>query len=215
MIETSLSSNFTLVRLLGNELLPSICQLKISIQLDLNTRDQEQADYLKAIKFWIDNVLNRSIIYHPRTDIDTTTFEKTANNVIMAPDEPNDYHICILLHNKLNAIGHDKVKISQTEFTSDLGEGFTCTVSGDITDWLPDLEEWIGLASIFDQPWWYRSDGSTIDFSSEPGDNIAKLRSSIAINLLSYVSDHNEKTEHMAEILKPNFFKPTIIQNDE
>ena len=71
MIETTLSAKFQIVRLLGGELLPSVCNVKIYIQLALHNNDKEQADHLKAIKFWIDNVLNRSIIYCPRTDIDT------------------------------------------------------------------------------------------------------------------------------------------------
>jgi hypothetical protein len=214
MIETTLHSNFQLVRLLANELIPSSCKIKLAIQLDSGTDDQDQADYLKAIKFWIDNVLNNSIIYYPGTTVDTSTFEQTANNVILSPDEPNDYHLCILLHTKLNAIGNSRVKIQKTEFSSDLGDGFECSVSGDMNDWLPPQSEWIGEPSIFAQPWWHRSDGSTIDFPSEPGDNIERLKTSIAIDLLSYVSTTKNTTEKSAEIIKPSF-KLKLIQNDE
>jgi hypothetical protein len=215
MIETTYCSSFRLIRLLGSELVASTCDLSIHIEVEqlVDSNDQESA--LKAIKLWLDQYIDSTIAYFPGTQHDTTLFEQMSNNVMMTPDEPNDYHMCILLHSKLNAIGLNHVKITKTEFASDTGEGFKCSMSGDTSDWLPPQEKWMGNNSILKEPWWKRSDASTIDIPYEQGDDVETIKKSLIVDLYSMVNDgsHSAK-EQQAEIIKPAF-KLKLVKDDD
>jgi len=215
MIETIFCSTFRLIRLIGPGLLSSTCDVAIHLEMNPIANDQDQETALKAMKLWLEDLIDNTIVYYPGTKHDTTLFEEIANNVMLTPDEPNDYHLCILIHSKLNAIGRGQVKVTKTEFSTDTGEGFKCIMTGDVGSWLPSQDEWMGSKSIFDQPWWSRSDGSTLDIPYEQGDNIDQIRKSISIDLHSMVGDKREdEPEKQAEIIKPPFNLKLVKDDD-
>lgn len=212
-MQTTFTSNFSLIRLLDKSLVPSNCEVKIHLEIEPAGDDRKQEACLKAIKLWLENYLDGSIAYYPGTTVDTTLFEDIANNIILTPDEPNDYHLCILLHSKLNAIGQNLISISKTEFASDKGEGFSCSISGSTSEWLPSNKDWMGEDAIFDQPWWVRKDGSTIDLPYHQGDDKDLIRQAVLIDLVGMVIDDQPSQEQNAEIIKPAF-KLKLIDND-
>lgn len=215
-METSLKSNIRIMRLLGRDLVPSDCDVTIHLSISAGDDSDLQERSLKAIKFFIENCIDCSISYWPGTAANVELFEHLSNNILFTPEEPNDYHMCLLLHSKLNAIGRGHITISKTEFTSDTSEGFTCSISGPLTEgWLPTNEEWMGTPTIFDRPWWERPDGSTIDIPFETGDNIIDIRKNLTVDLIDMLNDSpsDDKSE-MAEIIKPSF-KLKLVKDDE
>ena len=214
-METTYTKNFRLLRLLDDELTSSDCNITLHLEMKDTSDFELQGNILKAMSLWFDSFIDHSIAYFPGTSVDTTLFENITNNVIHAPEEPNDYHMCILLHSKLNAIGQGLVIVSKTEFSSDTSSGFKCAFSGETNDWLPTNEEWMGEHSFFKQPWWGRSDGSTFDVPYTQGDDVGHVQETIAINLIELVNKANvEKKVQPAEIIKPAF-KLKLITNDE
>lgn len=218
-METAFKSNLRLIRLLGRDLIPSDCEVTIHLTISKADADEHE-NSLKAIKFWLENFVDCSISYWPGTEVDVTMLEHLSNNVILTPEEPNDFHMCLLLHSKLNAIGRGHIIISKTEFTSDTSEGFTCSKSGDLEPgWLPTNDEWMGIPAVLNKPWWERSDASTIDIPYEAGDNILEIAKNLSIDLFELINDKKEqnlekKSEQLAEIIKPSF-KPRLIKEDE
>lgn len=214
-METSYTSNFRLIRLLGSELVPSDCEVTAHLQMNDTADDNLQENILKSIQLWFDGFLENSVAYCPTTDIDTTMIEKISNNIILTADEPNDYHLCVLLHSKLNAMGRGAVTVTKTEFSSDAGQGFKCSFSSNVDDWLPSNQEWMGDKTFFDKPWWARSDGSTFDVPYEDGDDINSFREVVAIDLVSMVSGNtDDEKPQQAEIIKPAF-KLKLIKDDD
>ena len=215
-METIVSSSFRIIRLLGNDLVPSDCTIEITIELEPSVEDDDlQENSLKAIKFWIENFLDTSVVYFPGTTINIKLLEEISNNVIITPEEPNDYHLCILLHSKLNAVGCGAVKVSKTKLYTDTGEGFSCIFSGGTDEWLPNNKDWMGTKTFFDKPWWARSDASTMDMPYEDGDDIESVKKSIVVNLIDIVNAKSKDSPvQYAEIIKPAF-NLKLIDNDE
>lgn len=214
-METTLTFNFRLIRLLDHDLVPGECEITLHLGLSSDGDTVIQENCLKAIKFWLDTVLESSIAYWPGTDVDTKLFEKISNNIILTPEEPNDYHMCLLLHSKINAIGQGHVIVNKTEFSSDTGDGFKCAFSGDISNWLSMEKDWMGVKNVFEQPWWLRKDCSTLDMPYEDGDDVVYIKEALTIDLLDMmgakIEESNDKT---AEIIKPAF-KLKLIKDDE
>lgn len=214
-METTLTFNFRLIRLLDHDLVPGDCEIILHLGLSQEGDTEIQENCLKAIKFWLDTILDSSIVYWPGTDVDTKLFEKISNNIILTPEEPNDYHMCLLLHSKINAIGQGHVLVNKTEFASDTGDGFKCAFSGDIGPWLSTERNWMGVQNIFEQPWWLRKDGSTLDIPYEDGDDIVHIKESLTIDLLEILGSKTiDSTNQSAEIIKPAF-KLKLIKDDE
>lgn len=202
LLQQTYTNSFSIIRLLDNKLYSNKC----SIKLDLNMLNQESsttAERTTAIKqmdYWINNILDQSIFYHVVDEIDTGMFSHLDNNIIFSPGETHDHVLMLLLHCKLNAIGQGHVSVSQIEFLSDMNKTLVHRFSGDSAAKFPSNQEWVGPVGFFDQPWWLRSDGSTMDVILEPGeDRHCKPDILIDLDLV------NQQQLHTAEIIKPNF----------
>lgn len=214
-MNTKMSTNFQILRLLENRLCSSECHLEIELDLNHETPPDIAKNKLKAIRFWLSEFVHGCIAYDVHTEIDTTLLEEVANNIMLCPDEPQDYLLLMLLHSKLCAIGGEEVGIRSTSLITDTGEGFSNTVEGSIGDWLPDIDQWIGEKRFWNLPWWSREDSSTVDLIPEDGDDL-DIKPHIGENLLELVSDDPkvEEKSQPAEIIKPTF-KPRIIDGQD
>lgn len=215
MMEVAYTTNLRLIRLLDNEFISSDCEVVLHFEVKENNDAQLQENIIKSMQLWLHDFVDHGIVYFPGTSIDTTVFESVTNNIIHTPDQPDDYHMCVLLHSKLNAIGQGVVVIKKTEFCADTSSGFKCSVNGTVDEWLPSNTDWMGEHTFFDQPWWNRPDGGTFDLPYTQGDDVGHVRDMLTIDLIKLVSAEVTDTpvKH-AEIIKPAF-KPKIITNDD
>jgi hypothetical protein len=220
VIATSLTTQFSLVRLIHNDLRSSNCELSLDLDIivepNKNTKllggDHELA--LKSMKFWLETILNQSVVYNVYTDVPTTLFEVIGNHLMFSPGEPDDYLMTSLIHAKLNAIGQGHVIVNSATFQADTGYGFSNTTIGNPCMVLPSIDEWMGENRFYDLPWWDRPDGSMIDVHAEEDEDVTK-KPDIFIDIASrFKPDTSIILDKPAEIIKPNF-KPVVIDNNQ
>ena len=203
VLEQTYTNSFSIIRLMDNRLYSNRC--KISLELDLlNSTStgslQEGSVALKKIDRWITTVLDQSVFYHVADDVDTGMFSHLENNIIFSPGETYDHMLAMLLHCKLNAIGQNHVRIVQIELSSSMNKNLVHRFSGNAAEKFPSNSEWVGTTSYFSEPWWLRSDGSTMDMIVEPGED-PNRKPDILIDL----DVEKQQQLHTAEIIRPNF----------
>ena len=209
-------ADFRIMRLLDDHLMASDCRMEFVIDIEPNTRLAKER--IKAMKLWIESFLDGCVAISAGSDIDTTTFEKISNNVMICPDHPHDYLLLLLIHSKMNAIGGGEIIVQQSTLSADSGEGFSNTVSGTTEEWLPSMSEWMGPRHFHDRPWWERSDSSTMDMKPEDDDDLSDIPE-LGMDLISLVSskqaaEDKDASGNVAEIIKP-VFRPRIITADD
>ena len=214
MLETKMHTRFDLLRLLEGRLVSSQCELAVEIDIPAGTNHRMAKQRLKAMRFWLDQLVDGAVAFNVQTDIDTTFLEQVSNNVMMCPDEPHDYLILCLLHSKMQAIAADDITVGSTMLMSDCNEGFTNTLHGHANDVLPSMEEWIGKRSFHDLPWWKRADTSTLDMKPMDDDDLSVIPD-IGKDILELVSDpcgesENPEPTQPAEIIRARF-KPRLV----
>lgn len=220
--ETMLHLTFKIIRLIGNRLEASFCDLDLDISINNKNSKNTAPIRMKAIKMWIESFVDGCVCYDATTDIDIGMLSEVSNHIMMCHDEPHDHILLQLLHTKLSTIGGDEIIITASSLSSDTGEGFSCRVSGSIGECLPSMKEWIGDKNYHQSPWWYRDDSSTIDLI--PGDDadlgdipvlgedMFSIIQSMDVSALK--DDSNTKNAETSEIIKP-VFKPRIIENED
>jgi hypothetical protein len=220
-METKLRHRFRLIRILENRLFASDCEIESNILVNPLSDHQEIHIHLSAMKLWLDEFVDGCIAFTPDSDVNTNWTDSVENTVMLTPTEPKDHIILALIHAKLCTIGANSVKILKTHFFADTGHGFSSSLSGPADEWLPSMSEWIGPRHFHSEPWWFRSDCSTIDLQPNPNDdlsNIPDLGGSLVdmikanFNVDEFNDDSNNKTK-MADIIKPTF-KPRLVDND-
>jgi hypothetical protein len=212
-------TSFSLVRLLDSTLVSSNIDYYAEMEFAGDSTPEEQSVVLIKMKNWIDLFVDECIAYCPSSDISVETIAGVDNHKMMCPDEPYDHVLLALLHAKINAIGGDTLSVAYSHLTSDYNDGFGVWLDGDPDGMLPSLTEWMGKRTYFNQPWWYRGDGSMIDKPASDDDDVS-VKPEILIDLdmdlhLSITTINGEPLpgKEPAEIITPNF-KPTIVQDD-
>ena len=191
-LQQTLKEEFNLFRLIDNNLTFNKCQLIFDIKFNSNSTKIARENSFKSIHIWIKNVINNSLAYNVfnSNNIDISELK---NPLIFCPAEPHDYLMLYLIHSKINAIGQGNVIITRTSFCAD--DMLSFSYSGNAANELPDISTWMGAYTYFDNPWWTRSDGSTIDMPADEYDDLNN-KPDILIELC-----HTST----AEIIKPNF----------
>ena len=204
-IVQTINKTITLTTLIGKKFYATTCEFEIDLQFTSDTSTEQHVRAFKNIQYWFDRVLSQSIIYNIFGDEDTDIFETIENNLVFAPDEPHSYLILLLVHSKLNAIGGDSVRCSETRLKTYESPGSSSVMSykfsGDAGQHLPSNEAWVGSPAFYDSPWWCRSDGSTIDVLYEEGDNVD--------NKPEILIDFEPKPAQTAKVVRPTF---TVIK---
>lgn len=161
-------------------------------------------ELIGSMKFWLDNFVNNSIIVSP---IFSDDFSNATNPVILCPGQPDDILMAVLILAKLRALGSGIIKVNSIRIKSNTSYGFQNTISGDLSDILPTIDNWMGERRFFDQAWWDRNDISTMDVDCGPDQDPKKPPEGLGIK----IKDLLEGKE--AEVIKHNF-KPVIINGD-
>lgn len=211
---TTLTSYHSLIRLMNNSLDVSNCTMDFVIGLVPGHDRKLQSMYVSQMKLWLDNVFEGSILMPMNKDYDPKLFVELDNNLVFCPDDPYDIIVQVLVHSKLNAIGRGLVMIERSHIASDKGNGFGTWFDGDPDELLPSQDEWMGEYRYFEQPWWHRPDGSTIDIMASPADDISKKPDILLdIENIGKARTTQPSDDGQAEIIKPNF-KPRIVTDD-
>lgn len=211
---TTLTSYHSLIRLMNNGLDVSNCTMDFVIGLVPGQDRKLQSRYISQMKIWLDNMFDGSILIPMNKDYDAKLFVELNNNLVFCPDDPYDIIVQVLVHSKLNAIGRGLVMIERSHIASDQGNGFGTWFDGDPDELLPAQDDWMGEHRYFDQPWWHRPDGSTMDIMALPSDDVSKKPDILVdIDLLDKSRTEDPTDGGKAEIIRPNF-KPRIVTDD-
>lgn len=203
----------TTVRLVDNMLLPS--RLKIRCEV-YPSKDPKRNDFdfaFNKIRFWLDTVVARAVVFGRSNDnaaeimLDDHGRNRTANPLMLCPDEPTDDHFAMLLQAKMTALSAGAMEFGSVEVRSDNVSGLIFTYIGHHSESLPDVDDWIGERTYFDLPWWERDDASTMDVV--PGED-----SDLSVPPpWAYSLDFLRQPVHTGEdqvIVRPDF-TPTVI----
>lgn len=159
---------FTTIRL-SDQFVPSTITIKAEL-LSINDDGMDDFDLaITKVRFWLDTIVSRAVIFTRGNTValDMLLNEEgrnRSNNVLMlTPSTPTDDHLAVLLQAKLSALAGPNLSFGSVEISSNNAEGMTFTFVGSHETVLPSMEEWIGVHSYFDKPWWNRNDASTID----------------------------------------------------
>jgi hypothetical protein len=206
-VKTQFKTTFNLNRLLDGDFVASKC--RINVEFSFNDVEPSRLGHetrLKAMKYWVEEILNQSVAYYIGTECNTEIFESIGNHLVFCPEEPDDYLMALLIHAKLKAIGSKYINVESVKFETDTSMGFNHISVGDPLEDLPTIDNWMGEKRFFNRPWWDRDDGSMIDVYFEEGDDLAKKPDILIEILAQFMNKVPIKNEDKtAEIIRPNF----------
>lgn len=203
---------FKSIRILENSLLSSVSSVKAEIISSDDATDIDIKTVLDKIHFWFDSIVGQSVMFERDNEFAINLMftelgiARTDNIPMVLPAIPSDDVLARILHAKMNALGNGKVMFGMLEINSD--NDFTITFTGFGEDELPDMETWIGERSYYDQPWWSRNDGSTLDIIPEDDADLS-TPPNIGVDL-SFIDSRYKPQEEVAIILRPRF-SPEVI----
>lgn len=207
----SWTSRFHVNRIYDNYLFTSVIEIKADLLFyDEDEYDPEEFDVgIAKINYWIDNVVDDSIVFSKDNTWAYKSFiNKTLNNIILCHDEPSDDVLAILLKAKLNALVIEAFEVEQVELRSNNNDGLIFTFSGNSHTYLPEMEDWIGKHTYFSVPWWYRNDASSMDIIPRKNADLNKVPE-FAYSL-DFIEDAH-KPQKLAKIIKHEF-RPKVIK---
>lgn len=218
------SKTFRATRIIGNVLYPTKFKMSTDIWLDFDGLNSEEQDYhlnlaISKFNFFVDQILDMSIVFCSTNDWAVNSFLNLGlpavdNQIVLAPKEPSDDHLAMLMQCKISSLGKGYVFSSGLKLTSDTSRGLAFTFVGDALHVLPDMKEWVGERSFFKTPWWGRDDASTLDITPATDDNLEDLPS-FAYSLDFLGEMFKEQSEvSQPKVIRPTF-KPKIIRNED
>lgn len=202
-----------IIRLIESAFIPSWIEIRAEVHPNEDAESEDLDLAFAKIRYWYEEIVSRSIstCYINEEGLTmlvdpATGRNRSANILMLTPDEPSDEHLAVLFQSKMNALSNGAVMFGPTEIRSDNTMGLAFTFFGEGQQVLPTLQDWMGERNWFDRPWWERDDGSMIDLMP-PEDADLSVIPSWAMNL-----DHvgRPKAASGAVVLRPDF-RPTII----
>jgi hypothetical protein len=127
-----------------------------------DSRDQNIA--LDRIKYFVQHQLESSVFINGNNRAQCELLSRAGVRLTTLPEEPVDQVVGIMLHCKLNAITEDRMIVTQTEISSELGENIA---------YLHDDDEQLG--PLLDAGWWQDSDASHCDRQLISTDNVVTM----------------------------------------
>lgn len=200
-----------IVRMIGNNLIPSVIKVGADVHptADASTDDLQRC--MAKINFWFSNIVSRCVAFSYNNDVALGMFvgeggtNRTDNMLLIAPGEPTDDMLAILFQSKMKALCNGVIDFEVVDIKSDNTLGLGFTFIGHSSNVLPTMEDWVGLPNYFDEPWWSRNDGSTIDVCPPPETDLTK-KPQWAFNL----DVLNSKSSEEGTIIHHEF-RPTVI----
>lgn len=135
-------------------------QLKM---MTVSNDTHEQNVAYERVKYWIDNILDSSILI-PSSNQKIMAFTETGQRLVTLPEEPVDQVIGIMLYCKLNAITEGKLIITDVEISSQQGDNMI---------YLHNESENLGPFGA--DGWWQDSRPKCANIRHQPNDKIIEL----------------------------------------
>lgn len=165
--------------------------------MDASDSDTVAAQFNQNVSFskvlyFLSDIFDESILFENNHKDDIFKYLSTYdNNLVVLPDL-SEGTIVTALHRKLNSISHETTRVQHVKLCDtdlDLTYKYTCTTEADeLSDGLPDITEWMGEFSYWEEPWWSRNDQLTWDHAA---------------------ANEQEWTEHKGRDLNGDEFNPT------
>ena len=208
----SFEHTLSVVRIIGDNIVPSNITIKSEIYpLRDNLQDEEFDLSLSKIKFWLETIVSRCVVFSRNNPIALKLMldengKNICNNLLMLlPFEPTDEQMAIVFQAKLAALSSGFMAYGDVQIKSSNYSDLTFTFVGDPDDLLPDMNEWVGPISYFDKPWWHRDDSSTLDVIPPEGSDLNEKPSwAYSLDFLSQTFKPKIETDIRG-------FKPVII----
>jgi hypothetical protein len=177
LIEVDFDFDFSVVRVMEDQILPTRLNGVAHIVIGPDADEEMVNNGIERVQFWIRQIVDGAIMFCPHNDIAMSMIygeegPRFTNLIIMTPDEPLDEHIAVLVKSKLTALGAGAFIVSSIRVKSSDAGGLNFKFSGDDTEQLPEMGDWVTVPNWFKVPWWRRCDGSTIDLSPSEKDDI-------------------------------------------
>ncbi len=206
----SFSIDISLMRFIGNTLIPSLLSLNVAIERGEDADDNAIELALTKWRYYLDNIISKGIAFSKDNSqamdilIDENGTSRTSNLFILTPQEPSDEMLGSLFQAKFNALGEGNLIASSVEIASDNLHGLSFTLIGDHSTFLPTtVEEYLGGPSFWEKPWWMRDDASSID--------VLKMSEDAPSPSWAYSLDFLDRTAKTKSILTRPVFRPTVI----
>lgn len=200
-------NHFDAMRIMDKKMLIANWEVTFDVML-LDTDDDFDLTYIVTkINYFFDVLLHDCIMFSADNEWASEMISECANNFVLTPGEPTDDLLTILLYNKLNRLVGDSVEIGYLEVSSNHSGGLSFIYTGELTDSLPDIKEWVDGKYYFNEPWWNRDDASTFDLKPDEDDDLS-IPPKFAYKL-DFLSEP-VKSKGKAKVVKPDF-KPKVI----
>jgi len=204
------STKFKGIRVIDTEMYSTEWSLVTDIVPNPKASDEDFNFALNKIKFWLEQILEGSVMFSSNNKWAVSSFMSKASNVsVLCPHEPTDDHLNTLFVSKINALGTGILTAGFLELTSDTSAGLTFIYVGDDAPYMPTMKEWIGKRSYFAEPWWDRNDASSIDVVPKRGVDLTDTPA-FAVNL-DFLREHLPIEEDESKVIRPSKFKPKVI----
>lgn len=200
-----------ITRVIGNTIIPSKLVIRADVEPLENADDADLSLALTKIKFFFEQIVAKAIAYSVDNDyaqemfIDDKGRNRTSNQIMTTPGEPNDEVLATIFQSKMNALAAGAMMFPLVEIKADNLLGLSFCFVGEARNVLPTNEEWIGDRSYFDRPWWERNDASTLDVIPPPDADLTKTPAwAYSLDVLG-----GPKAE-TGVVVRPSF-RPTVI----
>lgn len=215
-VYTHFAFTIRIVRIIENVLIPSTIHFRMEF-IPLETADDSELNHVfSKMRYWLDNIVCKSVVFSHDNENAIVMFideeaggvPRIGNVIVLTPEEPEDQHLAAIFQAKLQALAGDTMAFGPVEVRSDNQLGLQFTFDGVSSAVLPSNEEWVGVRSFFDEPWWNRDDASTLDVLPPEGADLS-IKPSWAFNF-----DFLRRPRHVSStdgtIIRPEF-RPTVI----
>lgn len=218
-------TDFKATRIIDAVLYPTNFTLESDVWFDMDNVPAEDRDYtlnliLMKIDFFYKNIIDNSIMFGDLNEwaipslLDNNT-PRVDNILVRCPFQPSDDHLAMLFQSKMNALGNGNLVFGAVTVSSDNSRGLSFTFVGDGAYCLPDISEWIGERSFFENPWWDRNDSSSMDIVPKEDDDLTiKPEFAFDLDFLGESLKPNKTEIYTNNVIKPKF-KPYVVKNDE
>lgn len=171
----------------------------ISAQLNQNIS-------LAKINFFIDHYLNNNIALDSddRTSV-FPLFSEYENNYLVLPDL-TESTLMEAIHCKLNSLCKPGSRVEHIQLFDELTDvNYTFYITEDEEYQLPDITEWLGELSFWNEPWWQRDDVSTYDNTAANAEELEKWRENLESNGSEMVSVAHRVFAEIEEAVESSF----------
>jgi hypothetical protein len=219
-IFVKLSISFKAIRVIGNKLIPTLWKVAADVYYNEDESEDSPNDNIDVqgafakIHYWFNNFVDSSVLFGRSNEWARNAFiseeghQSITNNVALLPQDPTDEVLAQIFQSKMNALAGGFVKFGLVEIISDDRHGLSFTYAGESGINFPDMYEWIGEWSFFENPWWERDDASMIDIIPMQDADLTKLPK-FAISLDFIVDQIRPANQTLGQLIRPDF-KPII-----